>query len=63
MYLRHLFFIQIAVLPVVKDQLWFSGLSSEVKPLPSEISGSEWKPPASGFRREAAVWFSGESKL
>ncbi|XP_039999114.1 NLR family CARD domain-containing protein 3-like isoform X1 [Xiphias gladius] len=37
-------------------------LSSEVQPVPSERTGAEWKQPA-GFRIEAAVWFSGESRL
>ena len=60
--LHPLFFIQIEVLQFVRDQLWLSGLSSEVQPLPSEISGSERKQ-AEGFRSEAAAKFSGESRL
>ena len=50
---------------IVKDQLWFSGLGSEVQPLPSENAGPEWKQPA-GFRRicsEAADWSEEQSTL
>ncbi len=53
-YLHHFFFIQIEALQVVRDQLCFSGLSSEVQPLPSERAAAEWKQ-AAGFRSEAAV--------
>ena len=52
--LHHLFFIQIAVLQFVRDQLCFSGLSSEVQPLPSDRAGSELEQ-AAEFRIEAAV--------
>ena len=47
---------------VVRDQLFFSGLSSEVQPLPSETSGPELQQPA-GSRSETSVWVSGESRL
>ena len=57
-----LLFIQIELLQFVRDQLCFSGLSSEVQPLPSDRAGAEWQR-AAGFSSEAAVWFSGESKL
>ena len=46
----------------VRDQLFFSGFSSEVKPLSSQRTGSEWQQPA-GLRSEGAVWFSTESNL
>ncbi len=59
---NHFCFIQIEKLQFDRDQLFFSGLSSEVQPLPPERAGAEWKQPA-GFRHEAAVWFSGESRL
>ena len=62
-YLHHLFFIQFEGLQFVRDQLWFSALSSEVQPLPSDTSGPESQHQAAGFRSEAAVWFSGESTL
>ena len=57
-----LFFIQVEGLQFVKDQLFFSGLSSEVQPLPSETSGPEHQWP-SGSRTGGSVWFSGESRL
>ena len=47
----------------VTDQLFFSGFSSEVKPLSSQRTGSEWKPEAAGLSSEGAVWFSTESNL
>ena len=53
-YQHHLFFIQIGVLQFVRDQLCFSGLSSEVQPLPSDRAGPEPQE-AAGFRSEAAV--------
>ena len=46
----------------VKDQLFFSGFSSEVKPLSSQRTGSELQQPA-GLSSEGAVWFSTESNL
>ena len=46
----------------VRDQLFFSGFSSEVKPLSSERTGSDWQQ-AAGLRSEGAVWFSTESNL
>ena len=46
----------------VRDQLFFSGFSSEVKLLSSERTGSESKRPA-GLSSEGAVWFSTESNL
>ena len=46
----------------VRDQLFFSGFSSEVKPLSSQRTGSELQQPA-GLRSEGAVWFSTESNL
>uniref|UniRef100_A0A3Q3GVD7 RING-type domain-containing protein n=1 Tax=Labrus bergylta TaxID=56723 RepID=A0A3Q3GVD7_9LABR len=49
-------------LQFVRDQLFFSGLSSEVQPLPSQISGPECEQPAV-FRSEAAEGSSEESKL
>ncbi|KAF0028587.1 hypothetical protein F2P81_019674 [Scophthalmus maximus] len=54
--------MQVELLQVVRDQLFFSGLSSEVQPLPPETTGPEPQP-AAGFRSEGAVWFSGESTL
>ncbi len=54
-YLYHFFFIQIESLQFVKDQLCFSGLSSEVQPLPFERAGPELQLQAEGFRSEAAV--------
>ncbi|KAI3355599.1 hypothetical protein L3Q82_018429 [Scortum barcoo] len=45
---------QIELVQFVRDQLCFSGLSSEVQPLPSERAGAEWKQ-AAGFRSEAAL--------
>ncbi len=53
-YLHHFFFIQIEGMQVVRDQLCFSGLSSEVQPLPSERAEPELEQ-AAGFRCEAAV--------
>ena len=58
-----LFFIQVGGLQFVKDQLFFSGLSSEVQPLPSETSGPEQQQRPSGSRSETSVWVSGESRL
>ena len=58
----HLFFIQSELVQIVRDQLCFSDLSSKVQPLPSERAEAEWKRPA-GFRSEAAVRVSTESKL
>ena len=46
----------------VRDQLFFSGFSSEVKPLSSENTGSGSQQ-AAGLRSEGAVWFSTESNL
>ena len=56
------FFIQVVELQTVRDQLFFSGFSSEVKPLSSERTGSDEQLPA-GLRSEGAVWFSTESNL
>uniref|UniRef100_A0A8D3DT36 Uncharacterized protein n=1 Tax=Scophthalmus maximus TaxID=52904 RepID=A0A8D3DT36_SCOMX len=53
---------EVESLQFVRDQLFFSGLSSEVQLLPPETTGSEPQHPA-GFRSEGAVWFSGESTL
>ena len=61
-YLHHFFFIQIEGLQFVRDQLCFSGLSSEVQPLPSDRAGPE-RQRAAGFRSEAAVCWTGESRL
>ena len=47
----------------VRDQLFFSGFSSEVKPLSSERTGSELQLQPAGLRSEGAVWFSTESNL
>ena len=49
-------------LQTVRDQLFFSGFSSEVKPLSSQRTGSELQQPA-GLSSEGAVWFSTESNL
>ena len=57
-----LFFIQVGALQFIKDQLFFSGLSSEVQPLPSGTSGPEVEQPA-GSRCAAAVWSGPESRL
>ena len=57
-----LFFIQVGVLQSVRDQLFFSGFSSEVKPLSSERTGSEWQRPA-GLRSEGAAWSGAEFRL
>ena len=57
-----LLFIQVVELQSVRDQLFFSGFSSEVKPLSSQRTGSESQQPA-GLRSEGAVWFSTESNL
>ena len=54
---HHWFFIQIEGLQFVRDQLCFSGLSSEVQPLPSQRAGPELQQ-AECFRSENAVWFS-----
>ena len=59
---HNLFFIQIVELQVVRDQLCFSGLSSEVQPLLSERSGPDSQQ-AAGFRSEASLCWTGESKL
>ena len=56
------YYIQVVGLQTVRDQLFFSGFSSEVKPLSSERTGSERKQPA-GLSSEGAVWFSAESNL
>ena len=40
-----LLFIQIGALQVVRAQLVFSGLSSEVQPLPSDTTGPVGEPP------------------
>ncbi|KAG7466612.1 NLRC3-like isoform X2 [Solea senegalensis] len=45
-----------------RDQLFFSGLSSEVQPLTPERPGPELEQ-AAGFRSEAAVFWTGESTL
>ena len=47
----------------VRDQLFFSGFSSEVKPLSSQRTGSELQQQPAGLRSEGAVWFSTESNL
>ena len=47
----------------VRDQLFFSGFSSEVKPLSSQRTGSEVQQQPEGLRSEGAVWFSTESNL
>ena len=60
--LHQLFFIQIEGVQFVRDQLCFSGLSSEVQLLPSERAAPEWEQPA-GFRSEASLCWTGESKL
>ncbi|KAF0039272.1 hypothetical protein F2P81_007507 [Scophthalmus maximus] len=57
-----LFWRKVDLLQFVRDQLFFSGLSSEVQPLPPETTGPEPQQ-AAGFRSEGAVWFSGESTL
>lgn len=62
LYSHHLFLIQVEELQFVRDELWSSGLCSEVQPLPSHRAGPEWKQ-SSWFRSEASVWFSGESSL
>uniref|UniRef100_A0A671VAB7 Si:zfos-364h11.2 n=1 Tax=Sparus aurata TaxID=8175 RepID=A0A671VAB7_SPAAU len=46
--------LRLSELQFVRDQLCFSGLSSEVQPLPSERAGAE-RQQAAGFRSEAAV--------
>ena len=56
------FFIQIGALWFVRDQLWLSGSSTEVQPLPSERAEPELEQ-AAGFRSEASVWFPGESRM
>ena len=58
----HISLSRLEELQTVRDQLFFSGFSSEVKPLSSERTGSEWQRPA-GLRSEGAVWFSTESNL
>jgi len=52
--LHDIFFIQIGRLRVVRDQLCFSGLSSEVQPLPSDRTGPELEH-AAGLRSEGRV--------
>ena len=59
---HHSFVIQVEKLLYVRYQLCFSGLCSEVQPLPSQRAGPELQQ-AAGFRSEAAVWFSGEFSL
>ncbi|KAF0034444.1 hypothetical protein F2P81_012202 [Scophthalmus maximus] len=54
--------IKVDELQFVRDQLFFSGLSSEVQLLPPDRTGPELQR-AAGFRSEGAVWFSGESTL
>ena len=61
-YLHLLFFIQIEWVQLVRQQLCFSGLSSEVQPLPSERAGPELQQPA-GLRSETALCWTGESRL
>ena len=51
------------VLQFVRDQLYFSGLSSEVQSFLSERAAAELQLQAAGFRSEAVVWFSGETTL
>ena len=64
LYLHVLFFIQIVGLQLDREQLCFSGFSSEVQPLlPSETTGPESQRGAERFWSEAAVWSSGESTL
>ena len=45
-----------------RGRLFFSGLSSELQPLPSERSGPELQP-SRRLRREAAVFWTGGSTL
>ncbi|TWW54567.1 Ribonuclease inhibitor [Takifugu flavidus] len=52
------------VLQFIRDQLWLSGLSSEVQPLPSEGSGPELQPVAdSGVKRLCSGLESPNCKL
>lgn len=57
-----LFFTQVGGLWFVSSQLWLSGLSSKVQPLPHR-AGPEWQQEPAGLRSEAAVCFSGESRM
>ena len=61
-YYYYYYLFRLWVLQSVRDQLFFSGFSSEVKPLSSQRTGSESQQPA-GLRSEGAVWFSTESNL
>ena len=54
--------LQTRWLSTLRDSLWSRGLSSEVRPLTSERTGSEFQQ-AEGLRSEAAVFWTGESKL
>ncbi|XP_035470909.2 protein NLRC3 isoform X2 [Scophthalmus maximus] len=54
--------VKVEFLQFVRNQLFFSGLSSEVQPLPTETTRAEPQQ-AAGFRSEGALWFSGESTL
>ena len=53
---------QIYWLWTLRESLWSRGLSSEVQPLPSERAGPE-RQRAAGFRSEASLCWTGESKL
>lgn len=55
-------FLKFKELQLVAHQLYFSGFSSEVQPLSSQRAGPEVQQPE-GFRREAAVWSCGDSRL
>ena len=55
--------MQVEELQTVRDQLFFFGFNSEVKPLSSQRTGSEWKQRPAGLSSEGAVWFSTESNL
>ena len=59
---RYFLFLQTRWLWTLRDSLWSRGLSSEVRPLTSNRTGSDWKQ-AGGIRSEAAVFWTGESKL
>ena len=61
-YSEVLFFIQVEELQSVRDQLFLSGFSSEVKPLSSERTGSEYQRPA-GLSSEGAAWSKAEFNL
>ena len=58
-----LFFIQIEGLQFVRGQLCFSGLSSEVQPLPSDRTGPELQQKNLRLWSEGAVQLSAESTL